>query len=125
MATVRAQRQIRPTDDGFDRNGSVGMRKELTASGGLPLQGFAQFRGIDGEQHQIGLTGAMLGGAFDDLCGGGEVDETIGRVLGGARVASAGLRILPFLAAAHMVDKGFGHEGTLTQAMGLEQVKSV
>ena len=118
MASVGSQRQI--VDPAHSRQGErpVKVGKQRTAARGFPLQRRAEGFGVDGQQDQPILAGAVLGGRGLDLGGGGKVDETVGPVLGGARIAPAGLRFGPLVLAADMEDHFVlhGRQGSCTTA---------
>jgi len=118
MAAVCSQRQV--IDPTHRRKGEwpIEMRKQSAAARRLPLQRGAERTGVDGKQDQTILAGAMLGRGRLDLGRGGEVDEAVGAVLGGAIVTTAVLRLGPFVLAADMEDDGVlhGRQGSGTTA---------
>jgi hypothetical protein len=80
------------------------MGEQLAAAGRLPAQGFTQKGGIDSQQQKAVLSGPVTGGGVFDLGGGGEMDEAVGMVLGGAPILSNVLCGPPFLGPAHMIN---------------------
>ena len=62
----------------------VKMRKQRAAARRLPFQLGPETLRIDGEQHETGLAGEMLGQRAFELMGGGEMDEAVADIVGRA-----------------------------------------
>ena len=60
------------------RRRGAGTRRRLAKD--LPAQGLAKFVSLDGDEHQIGLTGEVLNRCLPHLPGIGKVDETVGKI---------------------------------------------
>ena len=56
------------------------MRKKLAAARRLPFESCTEVGGIDGDQHQIALTGEMLSGRPGKLRRSREMNETVAPV---------------------------------------------
>ena len=75
------ERKFVDVDNRADRKRSVQMREQRAAAGFLPFQRATELRGINNQQHQIGLAGAVLGNAAAKLLRPRKMDEAICLVL--------------------------------------------
>src|ERR1051326_1717780 len=80
------------------------MREEGATARRLPFEERAELCRLDRHQDKICLAGSVLARALADLLGGGEMDEAVGGVLGGAAVEACRFRRRPLVPAAHVVD---------------------
>jgi branched-chain amino acid aminotransferase len=87
------------------------MRKELPAARSLPAQIGADRGGVDGEQNQATLTGAVSCRALPYLRSGRKMDEAVNRVLIGSVIAPDRQCGAPFVFATHMINQGRRHDG--------------
>jgi hypothetical protein len=91
-------------DHGGQRQGAIEMGEQLAAARRLPTQGVTQTGSLDGQQQKAALSSPVTGGRLFDLGGGGEMDEAVGLILGGAPIESNVLGSPPFLGPAHMIN---------------------
>ena len=81
------------------------MREKDAATRRLPLERITQRRGIDGEQNDVGLPGAVFARAAGQLLRRGEVDETVLPVLRGTGIGASRPGIFPLVLAAQVEDE--------------------
>src|SRR5687767_1084390 len=98
------------------------MREQRAAARRLPFERRAKAVGVDGEQHEAGLAGAVFGRALPNLRPAREMDEAVSLVLRGARVGAAAARRLPFLALADVIDHAHGRRLTHPRATSMSKV---
>jgi len=94
------------------------MGEELAAARGRPAQSAAQAGGVDREQDQAMLAGAVSCRAFFDLRGGREMNEAVGRILVGTGVAPRRQGGAPLLFATHVINQGRRHRGDANASFG-------
>jgi hypothetical protein len=97
---------------------TVEMGEELAAAGRLPAETLAEPFGVDGEQHEIAMTGEIFGESSRDLPACRQMDEAVTGIVGGALVTPASPRLLERRARADFIDR-FTHETWATVARGL------
>ena len=122
MVAVAAERQRLDPAHGVSREGTVKMREERTTARRLPFEQVPEHRRINGDEHEIALTCAVLRRRCGKLCGRRKMNEPVGRVLRGAAIDASSFRRAPFVAAAHVVNE-LGHGKTLAQRVQSDKGK--
>src|SRR5882724_3956530 len=92
------ERQVGDTRDRGERQRAMEMREQGAAARRFPAQGIAQARGVDLDDRQPVLAGAMPGDAGDDLRRAREMDEPVCLVLARAAIAAGPARRLELVA---------------------------
>src|SRR5215212_3245488 len=90
------------------------MWKQRPAARFLPAQTVAEPGGLDRDEQQPGLSGAVPAGALAQLRRGREMDEPVAPIVLRALIASGGNRRFPCLCRAHVIDD-FAHAVTIPQ----------
>ena len=81
------------------------MGEVRTAARDFPFQGLAHCVSVKSQEPQALGAGKMLGGGLGGPGGGGEVNETIAQVDGGAKGLALGLEGRPFVGAKDFIDQ--------------------
>jgi hypothetical protein len=118
MPPVTAERQLVDVRDCRAVQSAIEMRKELPAARRLPAQSRAKAGGVDGEQNQATLTGAVSCRALPYLRSGRKMDEAVNGVLIGSVIAPNRQCGAPFVFATHMINQRRRHDGDANASLG-------
>src|SRR5690625_1226050 len=103
--TIGRQGQWLHPDDRRRRQPAIEVREQLAAARWLPLQGIPQGVGLDRQNDQAILTGAVFGNAFADLGCGRKMDEAIAQVVAGTAIAAVSIRLRPGGGCTYVIDE--------------------
>ena len=109
MPAIGAKRQIVHRDDGRARQCGTQMRETLTAPGCLPSEFRPESLGIDLDQQQIGLAGAMAPRALRHLGCRGKMQKTVRPVFRRSRIAVRPPGLVPVTPAREVIDPALRH----------------